>query len=324
MPSSTHTMDETMAATLDPQIEEYLHGLSERGLPPLHRLSLRDARETYRTLIAPDEPPDAVESVSDRTVPGPAGEIPVRVYSPTGDGRAPPLVFFHGGGWMLGGLETHDALCHALANASGCVVVAVDYRLAPEHRFPAGLEDCYAATRWVANHAETIGAAPDALALVGDSAGGALAMGVGLIARDRGGPAIDYQVLAYPVANFSFDTASYEQNAQGYFLTRTDMERFWNGYLRSELDGEHAYASPLRAQRLDGLPPTFVLTCGYDPLRDDGRALADRLSDAGVSVRHAEYDGMIHGFLTMLADPEIDRARDAIDEISDALQTALR
>lgn len=310
-------------SALDPQIQDYLHGLSERGLPPLHRLSLQDARETYLNLSVPETSPEAVGSVTELSVPGPEGSVPIRVYTPTGDGPHPALVFFHGGGWMLGDLDTHDALCRALTNATECVVIAVEYRLAPEHPFPAGLEDCYAATRWVANNPEAVGVDPDTLAVAGDSAGATLAVGVGLLARDRDGPDIDYQVLAYPPTNYGFETASYEENAQGYFLTREDMKRFWNGYLRCELDGRHPYASPLRAQQLDALPPAFVLTCGFDPLRDDGRALADRLSSAGVPVRHVEYDDMIHGFLTMLADPEIDRAREAIELIADEVRTEL-
>lgn len=313
-----------MSSALNPQVEEYLHELSEQGLPPLYRLSLQDARETYRDLCVPDGPPDAVEAVTERVVPGPGGSIPIRVYTPEGDGPHPALVFFHGGGWMLGDLETHDALCRALANATKCVVVATDYRLAPEHRFPAQLEDCYAVTRWVANNPETIGAKPERLAIAGDSSGATLAMGVGLLARDRDEPEIDYQVLAYPATDYAFDTDSYEKNAQGYFLTRKDMERFWNGYLRSELDGEHPYASPLRIQNLAGLPPAFVLTCGFDPLRDDGCELADRLSDAGVPTHHTRYEDMIHGFLTMLDDPDLNRAREAIDEIGDKVRTRIQ
>lgn len=313
-----------MSSTLNSQVEEYLHGLSKQGLPPLYKQSLEDARETYRDLAVPDESPSSVASVTERTVPGPETDIPIRIYTPNEDGPLPPLVFFHGGGWLLGDLETHDALCRELANATECVVIAVDYRLAPEHRFPAGLEDCYAATRWVANNAETVGARPDRLAIAGDSAGGTLAVGVGLLARDRDGPEIDYQVLAYPATDYAFDTDSYEENAQGYFLTRKDMERFWNGYLRSELDGRHPYASTLRTRNLDGLPPSFVLTSGFDPLRDDGLKLADRLSDAGVPTRHVRYDDMIHGFLTMLADPELDRAYEAIETIGDAVRSELR
>ncbi|WP_435361798.1 alpha/beta hydrolase [Haloarchaeobius sp. DFWS5] len=313
-----------MSSTLHPQVEEYLHGLSEQGLPPLYRLSLEDARETYRDLTVPSEPPDTVASVTERTIPGPGSDVPIRIYRPTEEGDLPSLVFFHGGGWLLGGLETHDALCRALANATECVVVAVDYRLAPENRFPAGLEDCYAATCWVANNAAELGASADSLVVAGDSAGANLAMGVGLLSRDRDGPDIDYQVLAYPPTNYAFDTDSYEANAQGYFLTRADMERFWDGYLRSELDGTHAYASPLRAESMDGLPSSLVLTCGFDPLRDDGQALAQELSEAGVPTTHVQYDDMIHGFLTMLAEPELDRARDSIQQIGEHVQQELR
>lgn len=312
-----------MSATLDSQVEAFLHELSTRGLPPLYRLSLEDARETYREICVYDEPIDDVGSVTQRTIPGPAGEIPVRIYEPDGNGPFPPLVFFHGGGWILGGLETHDALCRALTNASEFVVIAVDYRLAPEHRFPAALEDCYAATQWVATNAASVGATQNALATVGESAGGTLAAGVALLARDRNGPEIDHQTLVYPPTSYAFDTDSYEENAQGYFLTREDMKRFWSGYLRSELDGRHPYASPLRAETLDELPPSLVVTCGFDPVRDDGRAFAQRLQNADVSTRLVQYDEMIHGFLTMLAEPELDRARDAIAEISDELRDAV-
>jgi acetyl esterase len=304
-----------MASTLASQVEEYLHELSERGLPPLYRLPLSEARETYRRLSVPDEPPEPVDDITERSVPGPDGDVRVRCYTPTDDGPHQPLAFFHGGGWLLGGLETHDALCRVLANETDSIVTAVDYRLAPEHRFPAALEDCYAATRWLANNAEAVGATADGLVTCGDSAGATLAAGVGLLARDRDGPTVDRQVLAYPPTEFGFETESYEENAQGYFLTREDMKRFWNGYLRSETDGRHPYASPLRAESLHGVPPSLVVTCGFDPLRDDGRALVDRLRAADVPTRHLAYDDMIHGFLTMLADPEIDRARDAIAEI---------
>jgi len=311
-----------MASTLDPQVEEYLHGLSEQGLPPLYKMSVAKARQTQRDLAIPDDPPESVASVTDRTVPGPDGEIPVRIYTPA-EGSLASLVYFHGGGWLLGDLDTHDAVCRALANATGCVVTAVAYRRAPEHRFPAALEDCYAVTQWVADNPGGVGATSDALVTCGDSAGGTLAAGVGLLARDRGGPAIDYQVLVYPATNYAFDTDSYEENAQGYLLTRKDMQRFWNGYLRSERDGDHPYASPLRAESLAGLPASFVLTCGFDPLRDEGRALADRLADAGVPTQHVEYGDVIHGFLTRLAEPKLDRAREAVDEIGDAVRAQL-
>jgi len=311
-----------MARTLDPQVEEYLLGLSEEGVPPLYRLSTAEARRTYAELGTVDGPPEPVGAVEERTVPGPAGEVRLRTYTPAGEGPWPVVAFFHGGGWMLGGLDTHDALCRALTNAADCVVAAVAYRRAPEHRFPAALEDCYAATGWLAANPEVV-AGDGRLAVAGDSAGGTLAAGVGLLARDRGGPDIHYQVLAYPAAEHAFDTASYEENAQGYFLTRADMERFWDAYLRSETDGHHPYASPLRGERLAGLAPTLVVTCGFDPLRDEGRALADRLAAAGVPTEQLAYDDQIHGFLTMLGDPDLDRAREAIDAVAARLRAGL-
>lgn len=309
-----------MARELHPQVEEYLHELSEKGVPPLHRLSLSEARETYRELCVPDEPLDLVVDTVDRSVPGPDGEVPIRVYTPDSEGALPVLVFFHGGGWLLGGLDSHDSLCRTLTDTADCVVVSVDYRRAPEDTFPAALEDCYAATCWVANNATAIGGMPGAIAVGGDSAGGTLAAGVTLLARDRNGPALDYQVLAYPATNYAFDTASYEENAQGYFLTRRDMERFWDGYLRTDVEGRHPYASPLQARDLSRVPPALVLTCGFDPLRDEGQAYARRLEDAGGSVHHLEYEDMIHGFLTMLADPALNRAHDAVEEIAMTLQ----
>lgn len=309
-----------MSAELHPQADAYLRELSEEGVPPLYRLSLEEARETYRDLCVPDRPPDEVAATTDRTIPGPDGPIPIRIYTPSGEGPVPVLVFFHGGGWMLGDLDTHDALCRALTNAAGTVVVSVAYRRAPEHHFPAALTDSYAATEWIGRNAASIGGDPDALAVGGDSAGGTLATAVALLARDRDTLSIDRQVLAYPATNYAFDTDSYEENAQGYFLTREDMRRFWGGYLRTESDGRHPYASPLRADTLRGVAPALVLTGGFDPLRDEGRAYANRLSDADVPVRHVEYDDMIHGFLTMLDDPELDRAREGIELIGRELR----
>jgi len=311
-----------MSRSLNQQVEEFLYDLSEQGVPPLHRLSLSEARETYRDICVPDRPPDSVGDVRERVIDGPDGDIGLRTYTPGAGGELPAVVFYHGGGWMLGGLDTHDALCRALAAEAEAVVTAVDYRLAPEHRFPAAVEDCYAATRWVAANAGRLGADSGTLVTCGDSAGATLAAAVGMLARDRDGPGIDYQVLAYPPTNHSFGTDSYRENAQGYFLTRADMQRFWDGYLRSEADGRHPYASPLRADRLAGLPSSFVLTCGFDPLRDEGAAFADRLAEAGVPTQYRQYDDMIHGFLTMLAEPELDRAREAIGEIGAAIRSA--
>lgn len=312
-----------MSTELHPQAEALLHELSESGVPPLYRQSTDQARETYLELTVPDgSSPEPVEQVSEKTIDGPNGPISIRSYDPNGrDGSRPTLLFFHGGGWVVGDLATHDLAARALANAADCLVVAVNYRRAPEAPFPAPLEDCYAALDWLADDPDLgfdteIRVDPARIAVGGDSAGGTLATGVALLARDRDGPDIAHQLLVYPVTDHAYGTESYTENASGYFITRSDMERFWGAYLASEFDGEHPYVSPLRAPDLTALPPATVLTCGFDPLRDEGRAYADRLEDAGIPVNRLEYPDMIHGFLTMLAEPEWDRAREAIDDLA--------
>ncbi|WP_122089323.1 alpha/beta hydrolase [Halalkalicoccus subterraneus] len=312
-----------MSTELHPQAEDLLHELSEGGVPPLYRQSTTQARETYLELTVPTGgPSEPIEQVSDRTIDGPNGPIPIRSYDPGGtEGPQATLLFFHGGGWVVGDLATHDLAARALANAANCLVVAVDYRRAPEAPFPAPLEDCYGALDWLSDEPDLgfetdVRVDPERLAVGGDSAGGTLATAVALLARDRDGPAIAHQLLVYPVTDHAFETDSYTENASGYFITRSDMERFWDAYLETEFDGDHPYVSPLRAPDLTALPPATVLTCGFDPLRDEGRAYADRLEDAGVSVNRLEYPDMIHGFLTMLAEPEWDRAREAIDALA--------
>jgi acetyl esterase len=239
-------------------------------------------------------------------------------------------VFFHGGGWVLGNLDTHDSMARALSARSDCMVVATDYRRAPEYRFPAAIEDAYTVTRWVANNAEAIGADSERLAVGGGSAGGNLAAAVTQMARDKSiaTPSIDYQLLMYPALDHTFETISYQQNATGYYLTEDQMAWFWNHYLPAGVGGRNSYASPLKARDFTGLPPAFVMTCGYDPLRDEGAAYAERLEDAGVAVEHVNYDGMIHDFVNMrkLKDPypDIARADDALDEAGAALHNALK
>jgi acetyl esterase len=261
-----------------------------------------------------------VGSVVDRRIPGPAGDIPVRVYTPNGTAPFPLLVYFHGGGWVLGGIDTHDGTCRSLANGAGCVVVSVDYRLAPEHRYPAAAEDCCAATQWAAAHAAELGADARRVAVGGDSAGGNLAAVVALMARDRGGPALVLQLLIYPATDARFDTASYRDNADGYLLTAADMRWFWDHYLGDSGRGAEPYASPLRAADLSGLPPALVITAEFDPLRDEGEAYAKRLEDAGVASRLSRYDGMIHGFFGM--GQMIDRANAAVGEACANLKLA--
>jgi len=287
---------------LDPIAAGLLQQLEEAGLPPINELPPAEARlaaEGFRDLSGA---PEDVADVTDRSLPGPGGAIRVRVFTPAGagDGPLPCLVYYHGGGWVIGDIETLDPACRALANRAGCKVVSVEYRLAPEHEFPAPFDDCYAALEWVAANASSIGVDADRLAVGGDSAGGNLAAAVSLKARDSGGPALRMQLLVYPVTDHGFDTPSYAENADGYLLTRAMMQWFWNHYLGSDDDGADPLASPLRAGDLSGLPRAFVLTAEFDPLRDEGEAYASRLEDAGVAVKLKRYDGQIHAFFQML------------------------
>ncbi|MGH0030083.1 MAG: alpha/beta hydrolase [Myxococcota bacterium] len=306
---------------LDPQAKALLDTMPP--LPDFDDIPLEVLRQgmSAQNSLAPGQEPEPVAKVENRTVPGPAGEVPVRVYTPEGAGPFPALVYFHGGGFVLCDLDTHDGSCRSLANGAGVVVVSVDYRLAPEHKWPAGPEDCYAATRWVVENAGEIGVDPARVAIGGDSAGGNMTAVVALMARDRGGPSLRHQLLVYPVTNHDFGTASYAENAEGYFLTTASMQWFWRQYLADPADGASPYASPLRADDLSGLPPALCITAGYDPLRDEGEAYAERLREAGNDVTLSRYPGMFHGFFAMGA--VIDEAKRAVAEASDALRKAL-
>lgn len=295
--------------------------------------TVTDAVEARRILAAaPASPasaktPPAVGAVTDRTIPGPPGapDLPVRVYLPHPDAHQhphprPTVVFFHGGGYTLCGLDSHDATVRGLAARSGAVVVSVGYRLAPEHRFPAAVDDAYAALCWAAGESAALGSAPGALVTAGDSSGGGLAAAVALRARDAGGPAVALQVLLYPVLDAAQDTVSYRENADGYFLTAAHMRWFWEQYLGPDGDGTHPLASPLRAADLTGLPPAHLVTAGCDPLRDEGLAYAERLRAAGVKVTPAHYPHMFHGFLGF---PDVlpDAAK-ALEEAAEAIESA--
>jgi len=305
---------------LDPQARALLDQFAALGAQSLSSMSVPDARRAMEALGAMRGEPVSINHTADRRIPGPAGEIPVRVYTPAATAPLPLLVYFHGGGWVLGGIETHDGVCRELANGAGCVVVSVDYRLAPEHKYPAAAEDCYAATQWAAAHAADLGGDAARVAIGGDSAGGNLAAVVAQMARDRGGPGVVFQLLIYPATVAAFDTPSYRDNAEGYLLTTVDMRWFWNHYLRTPADGENAYASPLRAAELAGLPPAMVITAEFDPLRDEGERYARRLEEAGVPVRLSRYDGMIHGFFGMTQ--FLDKAKTAVQDASGNLRLA--
>ncbi len=305
---------------LDPGLKLVLDQLAANPGPQLHELPVEQARVFFDSMQLP-RPEVKVAEVEDRRVPGPAGEVPVRIYRPDGPATLPGLVYFHGGGWVIGSIETHDGSCRDLANRIGCVVVSVDYRLAPEHPHPAAAEDCYAATKWVSENATALGVDATRIGIAGDSAGGNLAAVVALMARDRGGPALRHQLLVYPVTDADFSRPSYRENAEGYLLTTKAMEWFWGHYVPDPSRREDAYVAPLRAPDLAGLPPAFVLTAEYDPLRDEGEALARRLEQAGVPTRLTRYDGAIHGFFAMGLLSEV--ARRAVDDAVAELRRAL-
>jgi acetyl esterase len=276
-------------------------------MPPLETLSVPEARARAMEITKQFGPGEPVAEIVDRLVPGPAGDIPVRLYTPEGTGPWPVLIFFHGGGWVVGNLETSDFYCRAVTNAARCIVASVNYRHAPEHKFPAAVEDACAATEWIAANAATFNGESARVAVGGSSAGANLAAVVALIAHDQGTPHIVFQALSVPVANHDFETASYRDNADGYGLTRKSMEWFWRHYLASAADGAHPHASPLRAADLRGLPPAFVTTAEFDPLRDEGEAYANRLAAAGVPVTCKRYEGMVHMFLGPDSIPDLAR-----------------
>jgi len=305
---------------LDPQAQAYLDQMAALNAPPLHTLTpelIRQATSMQRAMLGEPEP---VANVENRVIPGPAGDIPVRIYTPSGNGPFPVLVFFHGGGWVICDLDTHDDICRSLTNQAACIVVSVDYRLAPEHKFPAAPEDCYAATRWVAGNAAQLNGDSSRVAVGGDSAGGNLAAVISQMARDQGGPPLVFQLLIYPATDFKANTPSIEENADGYFLSKQDMIWFTNHYLNDEKDKLNPLASPLKASDLSGLPPALIITAQYDPLRDEGELYGQRLKAAGVPVTISRYNGMMHGFLSMAS--VIDQGKQALAECAAALQAA--
>lgn len=295
---------------VDPQIQTVLDQMESIGFPGLSALPVEQARQALALMgSARAEGAEEVARVEEVAVPGPAGTIPARVYSPEADETPPVVVYYHGGGWVLGGLESHEGTCRALANAAGAVVISVDYRLAPEHPFPAAVDDAWAALRWIADHAGDLGGDPSRLAVAGDSAGGNLAAVVALLARDAGSPALRGQLLVYPATDATMASNSIQANGEGFFLTKADMEWFY-GHYAPERPSDWRL-SPLSAEDLTGLPPALVLTAEYDPLRDEGEAYGARLAASGVPVEVVRKDGLIHGFFGMVAD--VDEARAAMD-----------
>ena len=300
---------------LDPQAEALLRSFAEAGMPALDALPPVEARvvfdEAFRT---PPEALEPVQRVEDLRMPGPGGDLPLRLYSPSEETGLPGLVHYHGGGWVIGSLETHDAFCRSTAAAAGCTVIAVDYRLAPENRFPAAFEDCYASLCWVAENAQRLGVDAGRLGVIGDSAGGNLAAAVAIHARDSGGPALALQALLYPALDPTMGFPSIDENAEGYFLTRSAMQWFWGHYRGEGGNPRDPRLAPPCAESLAGLPPALVITAGFDPLRDEGDAYAAALERAGCEVEHSRYDGAFHGFALMAA--QLDSGRDAAAQVA--------
>lgn len=303
--------------TLDPEARAYLDRLSGLGLPPVEELTPDQARQNVlAALPAVRGELEAVARREDREIAG----VPCRVVAPSTQHGLPVLVYFHGGGWVTGDLDTHEGVCRALANRAGCIVVAVDYRLAPEQRWPAAVEDAWAVTEWLGRNAAQVGGDRTRLAVAGDSAGGNLAAVVARRARDGGEPSLSLQLLIYPVIDHDLDTGSYQRNGSGYLLTRASMAWYWDHYLPEREQRGHPDASPLRAADLRGVAPAVVLVCEYDPLLDEGRAYAGRLRDAGVPVTVFEEAGMIHGFIRLAA--LISRASKSWDDLAGELRKA--
>jgi acetyl esterase len=310
--------------SLHPQVAALLERASASPLPPYYEVPPTVARRLYRdsrAALTPDPP--VVELVQLFLVPSEAGPVPVRCYRPKGADQndpLPALVYYHGGGWVIGDLDTHDVVCRTLANAAGCVVFSVEYRKAPEAPFPAAVEDCFAAMQYVAARAATFGIDAGRIAVGGDSAGGNLATVMTLLARDAHGPAIAFQLLLYPVTDLQLRFPSVDRNGTGYLLTKDAMLYFRGLYLAHEADWLDWRASPLLAKSLSQLPPAFVLTAGYDPLLDEGRAYADRLAHDGVKTEYCNYPDMVHGFITM--GRVLDTAQVALDHCARALRAA--
>jgi acetyl esterase len=284
---------------LDPAAKEMMEQLQGAGGMRIEEMSPSEARQAFSAMSALDGERVEVGSVTDGEATGPAGAVPLRIYRSRDGADLPVVLYFHGGGWVIGSLDTHDNTCRRLAMAADCAVVSVDYRLAPEHPYPAAAEDCMAALRWVDENAATLRVDRAKIAVAGDSAGGNLAAVVAQMARDTGGPAVRFQLLIYPATDATCELPSMQENAEGYFLTRDGMRWFWHHYLGDPAAVRAPYNSPLCAQDLSGLPPAYVITAEFDPLRDEGEAYARRLSASGVSVRLRRYDGMIHGFVSM-------------------------
>jgi len=308
---------------LDPQIEIILGLAKQANLPEVWQLTPDQGREQYLTRVNKLKFSEPILRTEDRRIAGPGSDIPIRIYTPrelkSGE-RLPVLLWFHGGGFVIGSLETHDSVCRMLANRAECIVVSVDYRLAPEAKFPAAVEDCAAAMKWVALHAVEFGGDANCMAVGGDSAGANLATVMAILARDAAHPKLVFQLLIYPCVAPEPETPSHYKFKEGYILSRNSITWFYRHYLRSHKDVKDFRFAPLVCEDLSGLPPSLIIVAGYDPLRDEGIEYARKLIEAGNRVRLANYEGMVHGFFLMGG--AVDAARRAVDESAQALREA--
>ncbi|WP_017815075.1 alpha/beta hydrolase [Paenibacillus shenyangensis] len=303
---------------LDPQVKDFLNMYNQYQMPALDSIDPKMIRAMEQnSALQQIASQTDIYRVEDRTIPLEDRQIPVRLYTPTDAEVHPALVFYHGGGWVLGSLDSHDELCRKLAREAECVVISVDYRLAPEHPFPAAVWDAYDSLHYIAEHAGEYGIDAEQIAVGGDSAGGNLATVACIIARDKSGPSVCYQLLFYPSTGNGTDTRSYRENSQGYLLTADMMNWFRKCYFEQPDDENHPYASPVLSSDLNGLPPAMIITAEYDPLRDSGAEYARRLQEEGVEVEYLCYDGMIHGFVTM---SQLDRTQEAIRQAAARLR----
>ncbi len=308
---------------LDIQAQKLLEAAKSSGLPPVYYLSVDEARSRMRTTFITQDKPERVYKVLNKSIPCPGYKIRLRVYKPSDSNDLPCIIYFHGGGWVLNDLDTHDAVCRSLANQVDAVIISVDYRRAPEYKYPTPIEDAYTATEWIFANTNKLGINASRIAIGGDSSGATQATVVCQMARDRGTFNIKFQWLVYPVTDFYFPgTASYREMAEGYGINRDFMIWVWNKYIDENTDINDPYLCPLRAKDLTNLPPAFIMTANYDPLRDEGELYAEKLSLAGVNVKLKRYKNQMHGFIMQRKniDTAIQAFSDAVNELKIGLK----
>ncbi|ASK63384.1 alpha/beta hydrolase [Virgibacillus phasianinus] len=305
---------------LDSQVKVILDQINAIPSPAWDQITAQAYRKMAAQSMDMDSEKEEVKEVKDQTIPLEGRSLPIRVYTPEGEAPQPALIFYHGGGWVIGDLDSHDSVCRLLANRAQCVVISVDYRLAPEHKFPAAVEDAYDSLHWVATHAAEFNIDKNRIAVGGDSAGGNLAAVACIIAKERKFPNIAYQMLIYPSTGYDKAPNSMRENAEGYLLTVNQMNWFRDQYFSSEEELQNPYASPLLYSNHENLPPTLIMTAQYDPLRDVGKAYAEKLEENGIDVYYRNYEGLIHGFANF--HKLVDKANEALLEAAAQLRKA--